>query len=200
MPNIPSKPSVALQEWIDEQTPLDHDNLTNGVNQNITNLKTAVDGLIDALGGENTAPPLKKYSSGSSAWDTTPTKNSTKPCTSGGIYSALGPKLYRHNLTIVTQDNSATVLLYIVTTYGRQYSEVTYINDSSYYVSLAGGQGYITEGGSTVSGDLIYFSADRTAPGYISFAIVDSSGGVHYKAASNATVSRDNVTELNTIS
>jgi len=57
MANIPSKPTVTLQEWIDEQTPLDHDNLTGGINGNLSTLKTAVDGLIDALGGAGSEPP-----------------------------------------------------------------------------------------------------------------------------------------------
>lgn len=51
MANIPQKPVIANQVWINGQTKLNQTNLTNGVNQNITNLKTAVDGIIDALGG-----------------------------------------------------------------------------------------------------------------------------------------------------
>ena len=51
MANIPQKPVIENQIWINGQTKLNQTNLTNGVNQNITNLKTAVDGIIDALGG-----------------------------------------------------------------------------------------------------------------------------------------------------
>lgn len=51
MGNIPSKPVITNQQWINGVTKLNQTNLTNGVNQNITNLKTAVDGIIDALGG-----------------------------------------------------------------------------------------------------------------------------------------------------
>lgn len=51
MANIPQKPVVNNQQWINGQTKLNSTNLTSGVNQNFTNLKTAVDGIIDALGG-----------------------------------------------------------------------------------------------------------------------------------------------------
>lgn len=57
MPNIPSKPIVQNQEWINGETKLNQTNLTAGVNNNITNLKTSVDGLIDALGGPGAAAP-----------------------------------------------------------------------------------------------------------------------------------------------
>ena len=77
MANVPSKPTVQNQEWINGETKLNQTNLTNGVNQNITNLKTAVDGVIDAMGGPGAAV------------DTTPTQNSIGLCTSGGIYEAL---------------------------------------------------------------------------------------------------------------
>lgn len=52
MSSIPTKPVVQNQEWINGETKLNQTNLTSGVNQNITNLKTAVDGLIDVLNGE----------------------------------------------------------------------------------------------------------------------------------------------------
>ena len=57
MPNIPSKPVIQNQEWINGETKLNQTNLTAGVNTNITNLKTAVDGVIDALGGPGAAAP-----------------------------------------------------------------------------------------------------------------------------------------------
>ena len=57
MANIPQKPVVNNQQWINGQTKLNSRNLTSGVNENITNLKTAVDGIIDALGGPGAEPP-----------------------------------------------------------------------------------------------------------------------------------------------
>ena len=56
MGNIPSKPVVVNQEWTNGVTKLNQTNLTSGVNQNITNIKTAVDGIIDALGGPGADP------------------------------------------------------------------------------------------------------------------------------------------------
>ena len=49
MPNIPSKPVINIQPWINGQTKLNQLNLTRGVNSNVTSLKDAVDGVIDVL-------------------------------------------------------------------------------------------------------------------------------------------------------
>ena len=56
MGKIPSKPVVTNQPWINGVTKLNQVNLTRGINQNISNIKTAVDGVIDALGGPGADP------------------------------------------------------------------------------------------------------------------------------------------------
>lgn len=45
-------------------------------------------GITSYVNGQ-TSGKLDKYTAGSSAWDTTPTANSTKPVTSGGVYAAV---------------------------------------------------------------------------------------------------------------
>lgn len=120
MANIPQKPVVNNQQWINGQTKLNSRNLTSGVNQNITNLKTVVDGIIDALGGagsnpisdlqgdiadletakadkENTYSKIETEAllagkQDALVFDSTPTSGSTNPVTSGGVYAALSGK------------------------------------------------------------------------------------------------------------
>lgn len=50
MANLPDKPTIYTIPWINGQTKLNSANLTSGVNNNLTNLKTAVDGIIDSFG------------------------------------------------------------------------------------------------------------------------------------------------------
>ena len=70
------------------------------------------------LTSTNYSDILKQYVYGAyDLWDTTPTENSTKPVTSGGIYTALqnagGTKLYKH-----TFDDTANVrILKLINTY-----------------------------------------------------------------------------------
>ena len=58
MANIPNKPDVRPQGWVNGITKLNQNNLTAGINRNVTNLKVAIDGLIDALGGEGHEAPI----------------------------------------------------------------------------------------------------------------------------------------------
>ena len=61
MPNIPNKPATRNQPWINGVTKLNQTNLGNGVNSNVTTLKGAIDGLIDALGGAGADPIGRMY-------------------------------------------------------------------------------------------------------------------------------------------
>lgn len=50
MANLPDKPTIYTIPWINGQTKLNSANLTSGVNNNLTHLKTAIDGIIDNFG------------------------------------------------------------------------------------------------------------------------------------------------------
>lgn len=50
MAKLPDKPTIYTIPWINGQTKLNSANLTSGVNNNLTHLKIAVDGIIDCLG------------------------------------------------------------------------------------------------------------------------------------------------------
>lgn len=66
---IPFKPEIHNQEWINGETKLNQTNLTSGVNQNINNLKTAVDALIDAAGGSGSGGKIAKIYVSNNQWD-----------------------------------------------------------------------------------------------------------------------------------
>lgn len=52
---------------------------------------------------------LPKYTSGSSDWDTTPTENSTKAVTSGGVASAISALSNRTSITVSIDETYGTV-------------------------------------------------------------------------------------------
>lgn len=66
---------------------------TSQVKNNLTTA-TAGSGVLDAYQGkvlkDSIDGKVSTYTSGSTEWDTTPTANSTKPVTSGGIYNVIG--------------------------------------------------------------------------------------------------------------
>lgn len=66
---------------------ISYDNTTSGLTA--TDVQTAID-EVDS----NTDKKLPTYANGTSSWDTTPTNNSTKPVTSGGVYTALRQMSY----------------------------------------------------------------------------------------------------------
>ena len=66
---IPFKPEIHNQEWVNGETKLNQTNLTSGVNQNINNLKTAVDALIDAAGGSGSGGKIAKIYFTNNHWD-----------------------------------------------------------------------------------------------------------------------------------
>jgi len=80
MANTPIKPAVTLQDWTTGQTRLNSANLTGGINTNLSNIKTAVDGVIDCIDDmqEELAP----------AYDATSTYEVGDLCTyQGGLYA-----------------------------------------------------------------------------------------------------------------
>ena len=60
MATIPSKPTIDLTDWTNGQTRLNRTNFVSGINTNLQNLKTAADGVIDALTEEDAAIATKQ--------------------------------------------------------------------------------------------------------------------------------------------
>jgi hypothetical protein len=73
---------------------ISYTNTTSGLTAtNVQNAIDEVDGNVDNA-VTNINKKLPTYANGTSSWDTTPTQNSTKPVTSGGIYTALRQMSY----------------------------------------------------------------------------------------------------------
>ena len=73
---------------------ISYTNTTSGLTAtNVQNAIDEVDGNVDNA-VTNINKKLPTYANGASSWDTTPTQNSTKPVTSGGIYTALRQMSY----------------------------------------------------------------------------------------------------------
>jgi len=73
---------------------ISYTNTTSGLTAtNVQNAIDEVDGNVDTA-VTNINKKLPTYANGASSWDTTPTQNSTKPVTSGGVYTALHSMSY----------------------------------------------------------------------------------------------------------
>lgn len=96
--------------------------------------KTYVDQLVSEMSGVDIGRFLQTYNYDQAKWDTTPTENSTKPVTSGGIYNAIKNKTeeYRFTGTTATINTMKLETGESVKPFFAEYSRV--VRDELFYI------------------------------------------------------------------